>query len=193
LTAKLDADGKLKWDVPAGKWMIERIGHTTTGSSTRPPVKGGNGLECDKLSAEAMDVHFTNMIGKLIAEVGPLAGPTFSATHIDSWEVGSQNWTSKFREEFQSRRGYDPILFLPSVIDGKIQIGDEATAKRFQWDFAETRSELLAENYVGRLAKLAHQHGLRLTMEGYNLPFGDEATYTQRADEPMTEFWATGR
>ena len=192
LTAKLDGDGKLNWEVPAGKWIIQRIGHTTTGSSTRPPVKGGNGLECDKLSAEAMGVHFTNMIGKLISEVGPLAGPTFSATHIDSWEVGSQNWTPKFREEFQKRRGYDPTPFLPDVIGGKIQIGDAATASRFQWDFQQTISELLAENYVGRLEELAHEHGLRLTLEGYDLPFGDEATYTQRADEPMTEFWATG-
>ena len=65
LTSKLAADGRFDWQVPPGKWTIERIGHTTTGSSTRPPVKGGNGLECDKLSREAMDVHFTNMIGKL--------------------------------------------------------------------------------------------------------------------------------
>jgi hypothetical protein len=72
------------------------------------------------------------------------------------------------------------------------RVGDPATQARFHWDFAQTISELLAENYVGRLAELAHQHGLRLTLEGYNLPFGDEATYTQRADEPMTEFWATG-
>ena len=50
LTAKLDADGHLNWRAPAGHWIIERIGHTTTGSGTRPPVAGGNGLECDKLS-----------------------------------------------------------------------------------------------------------------------------------------------
>jgi hypothetical protein len=30
---------------------------------------------------------------------------------------------------------------------------------------------------------------LRLSIEGYDLPFGDEATYTARADEPMSEFW----
>lgn len=199
LTARLGADGMLTWQVPAGEWIIQRIGHTSTGSSTRPPVKGGNGLECDKLSRAAMDVHFTNMIGKLIGEIGPLAGQTLVATHIDSWEVGSQNWTPKFREEFQQRRGYDPTPFLPDIIPVKIPgaethgaIGDPAIARRFMWDFKQTIAELLAENYVGRLAELAHQHNLRLTIEGYNLPFGDEATYTARADEPMSEFWATG-
>ena len=199
LTAKVDANGKLDWEVPAGKWIIQRIGHTTTGSSTRPPVKGGNGLECDKLSRAAMGVHFTNMMGKLITEVGPLAGTPLVATHIDSWEVGSQNWTPEFREEFIRRRGYDPIPYLPDVtginpagIDSHLVIGDPAVAGRFRWDFEQTISELLAENYVGRLAELAHEHGLRLTLEGYDLPFGDEAAYTQRADEPMSEFWATG-
>jgi hypothetical protein len=192
LTAKLDATGKLDWEAPAGQWIIQRIGHTTTGSSTRPPVKGGNGLECDKLSRAAMDLHFTNMMGKLIRSVGSMAGPTLSATHIDSWEVGSQNWTPGFREEFQKRRGYDPVPFLPDVIGGNIRIGDASVADRFRWDFRQTLSELLAENYVGRLAELAHERGLRLSLEGYHLPFGDEATYTARADEPMSEFWATG-
>ena len=192
LTSQLEASGKFHWEVPAGKWVIQRIGHTTTGSSTRPPVKGGNGLECDKLSREAMELHFANMMGKLITSAGALAGPTLSATHIDSWEVGSQNWTPKFREEFQKRRGYDPVPFLPDVLGGIIHIGDATTASRFRWDFQQTISELLADNYVGTLAELAHQHGLRLTMEGYDLPFGDEAPYTQRADEPMSEFWATG-
>lgn len=205
LTGMLEQNGRLDWQVPAGQWIIQRIGHTTTGATTRPPVKGGNGLECDKLSREAMDVHFAHMMGRLIGEVGPLAGTTLVATHIDSWESGAQNWTPKFPAEFRHRRGYDLLPYLPDVIPpaglpanrvagtgAEHPIGGAETAKRLLWDFHQTASELLAQNYVGRLAQLAHQHGLRLTIEGYNLPFGDEATYTARADEPMTEFWATG-
>src|SRR6266478_3572966 len=124
LTGRLDANGRLNWQVPPGRWIIQRIGHTTTGSSTRPPVKGGNGLECDKLSREAMELHFTNMIGKLVTSVGSMAGPTFTATHIDSWEVGTQNWTPTFREEFQKRRGYDLISFLPDVTEPILLKGD---------------------------------------------------------------------
>jgi hypothetical protein len=192
LTARMNANGALQWDVPAGKWILQRIGHTSTGSSTRPPVKGGNGLECDKLSREAMDLHFTNMLGRLITRAGSLAGPTLAATHIDSWEVGSQNWTPRFRKEFQKRRGYDLISLLPNVSPGNFRVGDAAIVNRFRWDYRQTISELLAENYVGRLAELSHAHGMRLSIEGYDLPFGDEARYTQRADEPMSEFWATG-
>ncbi len=206
LTSKMGPDGHLVWDAPPGTWTIERIGHVTTGSSTRPPVLGGNGLECDKMSAEAMDAQFAGMMQKLIDQSGPLAGKVLVATHIDSWEVGSQNWTKTFREEFQKRRGYDPLPYLPcltgkteELVNGKKvakphwQIGGQEVADRFRWDFAQTGSELLAQNYSGRLAELAHQKGLRLTIEGYDLPFGDEATYTAAADEPMTEFWTPSK
>jgi hypothetical protein len=200
LSAKLDTNGKLTWSVPPGEWVLQRIGHTTTGSSTRPPVAGGNGLECDKLSRASMDAQFAGMMERLIKTAGPLAGKSLVATHIDSWEVGSQNWTADFREEFQKRRGYDPLPWLPCLTGGpreqihgrttEQQIDlDGALADRFRWDFSQTRSELLAENYTGRIAELAHKHGLRFTLEGYELPFGDEFTYTARADEPMTEFW----
>ena len=203
LISRLGADGQLNWDVPPGDWVIERIGHASTGSSTRPPVVGGNGLECDKLSAAAMDVHFTNMLERLITNAGPLAGQALVAMHIDSWEVGWQNWTPKFREEFQKRRGYDPLPWLPVAVSFSERIkGTNIThyyrsfdsaemTGRFRWDFNQTISELLAENYVGRLATLAHEHGLRLTVEGYDLPFGDEGIYNSSADEPMTEFWTS--
>ncbi len=195
LTAKLQPDGKLSWSVPPGKWVLQRIGHTPTGSSTRPPVAGGNGLECDKLSRAALDAHFAGMMGKLIQTAGPLAGKSLVATHIDSWEVGTQNWTPLLRSEFKKRRGYDPLPWLPSLTESdssKLNF-DPAQAARFRWDFDQTIAELLAENYSGHMAELAHQHGMRYSVEGYNLPFGDEFTYTARADEPMSEFWtATG-
>ena len=126
-----------------------------------------------------MDVHFAGMVGKLIKDAGPLAGKSLAATHVDSWEVGRQNWTPKLRKEFLKRRGYDLLQWLPCLTEKAgmtpaIKIGDEAMRTRFLWDFDQTRAELLSENYSGRLAELAHEHGMRFTLEGYTLPFGDE-------------------
>ena len=55
-------------------------------------------------------------MGKIIADSGPFVGKSLVATHIDSWEVGSQNWTPKFREEFQRLCGYDPLPLLPVIL-----------------------------------------------------------------------------
>jgi hypothetical protein len=187
LTARLDNSGRLSWEVPAGKWTVLRLGHTPTGSTNSPAPLEGRGLECDKLSTDGIDTHFGGLMSKLIADVGPAAGKTLTFTHIDSWEVHAQNWTPRMREEFQKRRGYDPLVLLP-VMAGRTVDGPEVTA-RFLWDMRRTVAELFYDNYAGRLAKLAHRHGLQLSIEAYgDFPF-DELLYAGRADSPMGEFW----
>jgi hypothetical protein len=191
LSDRTDAAGRLVWDAPPGKWVVQRIGHVSTGASTRPPVLGGNGLECDKLSAAAMDVHFAHFIARLKADAGATpAGRALVATHIDSWESGSQDWTDDLPAEFQRRRGYSLTPFLVAYgLHSPRQVDSRWVSDRFRWDLYQTISDLMAERYTGRLATLAHGLGMRLSIEGYELPFGDEATYTAAADEPMTEFW----
>ncbi|MBI4584360.1 MAG: hypothetical protein HY717_10100 [Planctomycetes bacterium] len=189
LSALPDQDGRLVWDVPLGKWTVLRFGHTSTGAQNGPSPESGRGLECDKLSVEGIEAHFAGMMAKLIDDVGPAAGKTLVATHVDSWEIGSQNWTARMREEFQRLRGYDPLPFLPALT-GRVVQNLEAS-ERFLWDLRQTISDLLVENYAGHLQKLARQRGLRLSIEAYDGPC-DDMTYAGRADEPMGEFWVGG-
>jgi hypothetical protein len=179
--------GHLTWDVPPGKWTVLRFGHTSTGRENHPAPASGCGLECDRLSTEGIDSHFDALIGKLVKDLGPLAKDTLVSTHIDSWESGGQNWTPRFRTEFQRRRGYDPLLYLPTLT-GRC-VDSLEVSERFLWDFRQTLGELLLDNYAGRLRMLANRHGLRLSIEGYDNDFCDNVAYAGRADEPMSEFW----
>lgn len=192
LTDKLQPGGRLPWDVPPGTWILLRLGHTTTGKDNHPAPLEGRGLECDKLSKEASEVHFNGLMGKLIADNQSLVGEqrTLVSTHIDSWEVGSQNWTPKFREEFQRLRGYDPLPLLP-IVSGRI-VDSIEVSERFLWDVRQTVNDLLCANYAGHFRTLAHRHGLRLSIEAYDTPPCDDLTYAGRADEPMAEFWSWG-
>jgi hypothetical protein len=189
LSASMDKEGRLTWDVPAGKWTVLRIGHTSTGMTNAPSPVSGRGLECDKLSKEGIEAQFAGMMGPLIADVGNAAGKTLVATHIDSWENGSQNWTARMREEFRKRRGYDLLPLLPTL-SGRV-VESLEVSERFLWDLRQTVSDLVVENYAGHMAKLAQQHGLRLSIEAYGGPC-DDMTYGGRADEPMCEFWIGG-
>lgn len=174
LTDKLDASGRLRWDAPAGTWTIVRIGHQPNGTLNHPAPAGGEGLDCDKLSREAVDAHWAGMLGRMIEKFGPLAGRSFTKVEIDSWEVGTQNWTPKFRAEFQRRRGYDLLKFLP-VFAGQIVDNTEST-ERFLWDLRRTIADLLADNYAAHLRELANQHGLKLAVENYGTgPFDERA------------------
>ena len=72
------------------------------------------------------------------------------------------------REEFQKRRGYDPLPWLP-VVTGRV-VDSLEVSERFLWDLRQTVSELVVENYAGRMRELAHEHGLRLSIEAYGGP-----------------------
>ncbi|MCU0973562.1 MAG: hypothetical protein MUF80_06365, partial [Burkholderiales bacterium] len=97
-----------------GKWTVLRFVSRNNGASTRPAPDPGIGFECDKFDAGALDAHFADYGGKLLQKVGPRArGRGWTMLHIDSWEMGAQNWSPAFREEFRRRRGYDPFRYLP--------------------------------------------------------------------------------
>lgn len=190
LSAKMGADGRLTWDVPEGKWTVLRFGHTPTGAQNAPSPASGRGLECDKLSKEGAEAAFAGLMGKLVADSPALVGKALVATHIDSWENGSQNWTPRFREEFERLRGYDPLLYLP-VMTGRV-VDSLEVSERFLCDLRQTVSDLIVENYAGHLHELAQQHGLRLTIEAYGDTVVANLPYAGRCDEPMGEFWWPG-
>lgn len=188
LTARMDASGRLLWDVPAGEWTIIRFGHTCTGVENAPAPATGRGLECDKLSREGIAANYSAMMAKLAAQnpVAKGAKGGLVATHIDSWENGSQNWTARMREEFQQRRGYDLLPFLP-ILTGRTIVSADFS-ERFLWDLRRTVSELVIEYYAGGMRELAHANGLRFTAEAYGSPC-DHIPYGGQSDEPMGEFW----
>ena len=190
LSAQMDASGKLTWEAPPGKWLVLRFGHTTTGKDNHPAPELGRGLECDKFSKEAATTMYNGLMGKLVAENKAVSGQgrVLVSTHIDSWEVGAQNWTPKMREEFQARRGYDLWKFLPAFTS-RVVDSPEVT-ERFLWDLRQTVSDLVVQNYAGEFRRLANKDGLRLSIEAYDGVPADTMTYGGQADEPMGEFWA---
>ncbi|MCL5283264.1 MAG: hypothetical protein M1330_00920 [Armatimonadetes bacterium] len=191
ISSNMGAEGRLNWDAPAGKWTIVRFGYTNTGVDNHPAPPSGLGLETDKLSSRATEFHFNAFIGKLIQDVGELAGNAFISTHIDSWETGSQNWTADFQSDFKRLRGYDPLPYLP-VIAGFV-VDTLEKSQRFLWDFRKTISNLLVENYAGYMRDLAEKHGMRLSIEGYSGVPVNELIYGGQAVEPMGELWSWSR
>ena len=118
LSGNLDAAGHLSWQAPAGDWTILRIGYTSTGIKNHPASAGGHGLECDKLHPSGVEAAFGGMLKKLIADSGDLVGRSFTHAHIDSWEVGIQNWTEEMAAAFKDRNGYDLTPFYPLLVAG---------------------------------------------------------------------------
>jgi len=191
LTEFTDGEGHLTWEAPTGKWRVLRIGYTLHGNMTKCVGSEPVGLEIDTMSAAAMEAHFAETGAKLIADAGPLVGKTLQYFHVDSWELGQPTWTPKMREEFQRRRGYDPLLFLPAVLGATVD--DSETTRRFLADYRRTAADLVAANYYGRLRELTVAGGLRGTHPESGGPFFghwiDALQCEGINDIPMGEFW----
>lgn len=183
-------NGHVSWDVPEGDWTLVRMGYTPTGEPNHPAPQSGFGLEVDKLSREALDTHWAGMPASVLKDAGLASNPGFDDFLIDSYEVGSQNWTPKFREEFKKRRGYDPLPYLP-VVTGRV-VRSREVSERFLWDLRRTVCDLFADNYYGYFAELCHRHGLKFSDEGYGDGSFDNLQVTGIADIPMGEFWVGG-
>ncbi len=191
VTANMAADGTFTWDAPAGDWTILRIGYMCNGRRNHPASDHGVGLEVDKLSAEALDYHFEQYVARLCRVLGPLAGAVetgFNNILVDSYEVGSQNWTQKMEGEFQKRRGYSLRPYLPAFAG--FVIDDVPTTEHFLEDFRRVVSDLFAENYAGALTKKCHEYGLKCSIEPYGNGPSDNLQYGQYCDIPMGEFWS---
>ena len=189
LTDKLDANGVLTCELPQGEWTILYFGMVTTGKTNQAADREATGLECDKMSKEIIRYHFHSMFDQLMAEMTPDERKAFKGITIDSYEVGSQNWTDGFDKTFAARNGYDPLVMLP-ILTGLV-IDSAQASDGFLSDLRRTVADLIAENYIGGLREVAAENGLRTWCENYGhwgFP-GEFLTYGGYADQIAGEFW----
>ena len=198
LTGQMDSRGVLHWKMPQGRWRIYRFGHTPNGkTNVATSPESGVGLECDKMNREAIRHFWESYPSVLLSLAGDEVGKTFQRLEIDSYEAGGQDWTSAMPEDFQKRRGYDMLTWLP--VAAGMTIGDKASSKKFLNDWRETVTDLFAEYYYGYMSQLAHEHGLQLLVQPYGTGGGsgrfnpintDKICRQLAADDPISaEFW----
>ncbi|WP_022822767.1 glycosyl hydrolase [Hymenobacter norwichensis] len=188
LTGKMDANGRLIWTAPPGNWTVLRVGHGSTGQ-INTTGGGARGLECDKFNPEAVKLQFDSWFGEAIRQGGPeLAGRVLKMFHVDSWECGSQNWSTNFATEFQQRRGYDVLPYLPVLAGVPLESAD--VSERVLFDVRQTIAELVNDKFYVTLKEQAHAKGCTFSAEAIAPTMvSDGLLHYQHADVPMGEFW----
>ncbi|MCR9065582.1 MAG: glycosyl hydrolase [Cytophagales bacterium] len=187
LSKNMTEDGVLNWEAPAGNWTILRFGYTSLGTTNRSAPDTGFGLECDKYDARAIEFHFNKMMTDLLPMIDPLAQKGKMGLEIDSWEVGMQNWTGGFEQEFHNRNGYELIEYLPTMTGRLVDSADNT--ERFLWDLRRTQADLLADNYYGKFDELCNSHDIKSYIEPYDRGPMEELQIGARADGVMGEYW----
>ena len=191
LTKQLNPDGSLTVEFPSGNWTIMRFGVRNNGAVTRPAPTPGLGFECDKFDTTALNAHLDQFTGKLLQQIGipdKKSPGGLKMLHMDSWEMGAQNWSPLFRDEFKKRRGYDPLPFFP-VYAGFVVESPEMS-ERFLWDLRQTGQELVIENHALQLKKYGQKYNLGLSIEPYDMNPTADMELGSVADVAMCEFWS---
>ena len=148
-------------DASAGRVVLFFISSRTR-QTVKRPAAGAEGFVLDHYDRAAIDTHL-KMVGepllKAVAKNPPYA--IFS----DSLEVYNSDWTGNFLAEFQKRRGYDLMPYLPALAG---DIGDKTKAIRHDW--GQTLTELANENYLAPVTAWAKAHGTRFRSQTYGIP-----------------------
>jgi hypothetical protein len=188
ITASVTADGTVQWTAPPGNWEILRIGYTDSGARVSTSSGAWQGLAIDYMSRQAFDQYWNHTVEPLLDAAKPYHSLKYLAT--DSWELGGENWTPGFREQFKHLRGYDPVPWLP-VIAGSI-VGSPEQSTRFLADLRRTVGDLIATNEYDEFAAKAREHGMGVEAESggpQGAPIDALETFRHSA-VPQTEFWS---
>jgi len=195
LTGKMKDDGTLDWTPPAGNWKVIRFGYSLTGKQNHPASPEATGLEVDKMDASAVKGYFEKYLNQYKDATGGLMGNKGGLQYLvtDSYEAGQETWTPKMIKEFQKRRGYSLIPWMPSLT-GQI-IKSAAASEQFLWDWRKTISELIAENHYDQLTDILAEYGMKRYTESHEngrVFIADGMDVKRKAAIPMSAMWTPG-
>ena len=186
----------MNYALPKGDWLIYRFGYSLTGKQNHPASPEATGLEVTKLDKQA----FTEYLEYYLNTYRETLGDSLFGTRglhnllIDSYEAGWETWCPRMPEEFEQRRGYSLLPWLP-VLTGEI-IGSTAESEQFLFDWRQTIGELIAENMYGTANEIARRHGMETYFEAHEngrLYLPDGMSVKSKATIPMGAMWVINR
>lgn len=197
LTDKLLADGTLNWTPPeAGNWQIIAFEQFTVDSSVMAGVGEGPQLVLDHFNKAAFEAH-AGRVGAPLDKLG-VDKRAIRAMFIDSLELMTDiYWSDDFLAQFAKRRGYDLVPYLPYILqpgweapwDSRYSppyyVSDD-TGDRVRFDYRQTVSELMIENFWSPFVEWCREHGFKSRLQAHGGPTDLIMSYGL-ADIPETE------
>ena len=197
LTKMIDADGKLRWNVPAGDWDILRFVCMNHGQQLIVPSPNSGGPMIDFFDPRATEFHLHHIFTTILKELGrnSFVGTSFKTLEFDSMELdGFTPWNETMAAEFQRRVGYPMIRFLPVLAGWKLT--DHAVQEQFFYDWHKLVSDLLIDSHYVTGRKFLESYGVKLIAEsgGPGPPIWDSNSVDGikaigAVDIPRGEFW----
>ncbi|MGQ9800624.1 MAG: glycosyl hydrolase [Candidatus Saccharicenans sp.] len=201
LSNRIDASGRLRWDVPAGEWKIIRFICTNHGQRLIVPSPNSGGPMIDFFDPRATEFHLRHIVTTILKELGQdsFEGTSFRTMAFDSMELdGFTPWNESMAGEFERRAGYSAVPYLPLLAGWKL--ADREAQERFMYDWRKTVSDRLIESHYETGRKFLRSYGVELAAEagGPGPPIWDSNPVDGikalgAVDIPRGEFWIRHR
>ncbi len=158
----IEQDQIARWKVPSGPWRIMVFADCPTLMQVKRPTLGMEGYVLDHFCRGALDLFLDAVGNRTLDELRTLGLPPFHSVFCDSLEVEGADWTRNFLQEFRERRGYDLTPYLPALWQ------DAGTlTPHIRYDYHQTLSELILNNFFRPLAEWSQQHGMTARVQAH--------------------------
>jgi inosine-uridine nucleoside N-ribohydrolase len=183
LTSYVDNQGNLQWKAPVGEWIVYYFVQKPFYEGTHAAFNWVekrryiNLLEkqateyfikithqeyykhLGKYFGEGIEAFFTDepsLLGTYFTGYNPPGNPpVLDVPDHDFQLLPTLNWGNSILQEFESRRGYDLLPFLPYLVSG-----ENEKAQMIRIDYYRTLSELVAESYFEPLENFCTEMGV---------------------------------
>lgn len=156
-------DGKLKWDIPEGEWIVLRFVCSNTGQYLIVPTPNSKGLFIDFLDPKATEKHFGYILNRLGITPQNASESGMSYLEFDSMELAEGTpWTDQMPEVFNDMRGYSLDNYYAALAGWKFSDNSDV---EFMYDFKKTVSDRLIFSHYTTGSKFLENYGMNLVAE----------------------------
>lgn len=140
--------GIIHMTVPMGNFVLYGVVKFDGFSEVINGAPGANGPVLNHYNADAVRKYLNHMSDTIQQQIGPLTG-RIRSFFTDSMELEGANWCADMASEFQKRRGYDLMPYLPFILykvggmgnfydffPGKDDTSEEVEENRFRKSFS---------------------------------------------------------
>jgi hypothetical protein len=173
-------DDTVSIDVPGGSHVFYYVVKLTGYMAVINGAPGAAGPVLNHFSKQATESYLDHISTIIKGKIGDM-GDFIRAMFCDSIELEGANWDDDLPYEFQKRRGYSLLPYLPFILKKIGEMGNPLDEKygtvfsdnvidllkRVELDFYKTLIELFKERFIDTFAAWCHDNNVLCRKQGY--------------------------
>ncbi len=194
-------DKVLSVDVPAGEYVLYYVVKLTGYMAVINGAPGAAGPVLNHYNKKSVEDYLNRISDQLTAKTGDL-GNYLRAMFCDSLELEGANWNDDLPEEFEKRKGYSILPYLPFVLKKVGHMGNplkedygtkfpEKAATmidRIRLDLYKLRIELFKERFIDTFNAWCHKNNVKSRIQAYGRGYHPTEA-SMEVDIPECETW----